>query len=100
MPEIGNKQATNVAIQLLNDFKSIRFCLLVGIGGGILVEDEDDIRLGDVVVSKPTTTFGGVVQFDRGKVHTDGRFERIGLALNRIVVYQGLRYISIHFRSS
>ena len=82
MPEIGNNQAANVAIQLLNDFKSIRFGLLVGIGGGIPVEDENDIRLGDVVVSKPTTTFGGVVQFDRGKVHTDGRFKRTG-ALNK-----------------
>ena len=78
MPEIGNNQAANVAIQLLNDFKSIRFGLLVGIGGGIPVKGEYDIRLGDVVVSKPTTTFGGVVQFDRGKLHTDGRFERTG----------------------
>ncbi|OCL04018.1 pfs domain-containing protein [Glonium stellatum] len=78
MPEIGNNQAANVATQLLNDFKSIRFGLLVGIGGGIPAEDEDDIRLGDVVVSKPTTTFGGVVQFDRGKEHADGRFELTG----------------------
>jgi nucleoside phosphorylase len=78
MPEIGNNPAASVAIQLLNDFKSIRFGLLVGIGGGIPAEDEDDIRLGDIVVSKPTTTFGGVVQFDRGKVHTDRRFERTG----------------------
>jgi nucleoside phosphorylase len=78
MPEIGNNKAAAVAMQLLNDFKSIRFGLLVGIGGGIPVEDEYDIRLGDVVVSKPTATFGGVIQFDRGKVHTDGRFERTG----------------------
>ena len=78
MPEIGNNNAATVATQLLNDFKSIRFGLLVGIGGGIPVEDEYDIRLGDIVVSKPTATFGGVIQFDRGKVHTDGRFERTG----------------------
>ena len=78
MPENGNNQAANVAIQLLNDFKSIGFGLLVGIGDGIPVKDDDDIRLGDVVVSKPTTTFGGVVQFDQGKVHTNGRFERTG----------------------
>ncbi|KAK6495981.1 hypothetical protein TWF481_003026 [Arthrobotrys musiformis] len=56
----------------------IRFGLLVGIGGGIPVEDEYDIRLGDIVVSKSTGTFGGVVQFDRGKVHPDGRFEQTG----------------------
>jgi nucleoside phosphorylase len=59
MPEIGNNSAAIIATQLLNDFISIRFSLLVGIGGGIPGDDEDDIRLGDVVVSKPTATFGG-----------------------------------------
>jgi nucleoside phosphorylase len=59
MPEIGNNVAAAVATQLLNDFKSIRFGLLVGIGGGIPVEDGYDIRLGDIVVSKPTSAFGG-----------------------------------------
>jgi nucleoside phosphorylase len=81
MPEIGNNSAAMVATQLLNDFKSIRFGLLVGIGGGIPgdgEDDKDDIRLGDVVVSRPTATFGGVVQFDRGKIHSSGRFERTG----------------------
>jgi nucleoside phosphorylase len=78
MPEIGNNSAAAVAMQLLNDFKSIRFGLLVGIGGGIPLEDEYDIRLGDIVVSKPTATFGGVIQFDRGKVHANGQFERTG----------------------
>ncbi|KAK6511457.1 hypothetical protein TWF481_000373 [Arthrobotrys musiformis] len=61
MPEIGNNVAATVATELLDDFKSIRFGLLVGIGGGIPVEDEYDIRLGDVVVSKSTGTIGGVV---------------------------------------
>ena len=37
-----------------------------------------DILLEDVVVSKPTATFGGVVQFDRGKVLPNGQFERTG----------------------
>jgi nucleoside phosphorylase len=77
MSEIGNNNAAIVATQLLNDFRSIRFGLLVGIGGGI-PDDEDDIRLGDVVVSKPTATFGGVVQFDKGKIHSNGQFERTG----------------------
>src|SRR5580700_5853317 len=78
MPEIGNNSAAGVATQLLNDFTSIRFGLLVGTGGGIPGDDEDDIRLGDVVVSKPTATFGGVVQFDKGKIHSNGQFERTG----------------------
>ena len=60
LPEIGTNSAATVAIQLLNDFPSIRFGLLVGIGGGVPDEEEDgnDIRLGDVVVSKPTASFG------------------------------------------
>ena len=78
MPEIGNNQAAVVATQLLNDFPSIRFGLLVGIGAGVPCEGGNDIRLGDVVVSKPTATFGGVVQYDMGKVNTSGRFERTG----------------------
>ncbi len=67
MPEMGNNSAVTVT-RLLNDFTSNRFGLLVGIGGGIPSDDEDDIRLGDIVVSKPTATFGGVVQFNRGKI--------------------------------
>jgi nucleoside phosphorylase len=78
MPEIGNNSAATVAAQLLNDFRSIRFGLLVGIGGGIPGDDEDDIRLGDVVISKPTAAFGGVVQLDRGKIHSNRQFERTG----------------------
>jgi nucleoside phosphorylase len=62
MPAIGNSLTASVAMQLLNDFRSIRFGLLVGIGGGV-PEEEDDIQLGDVVVSKLTATFGGVVQY-------------------------------------
>ena len=78
MPEIGNNRAAVVATQLLNDFPSIRFGLLIGIGGGIPGEEEDDIRLGDVVVSKPTATFGGVVQYDMGKFTEGGLFQRTG----------------------
>jgi hypothetical protein len=39
----------------------------------------NNIRLGDIIVSKPTSTFGGVVQYDYGKTVTKGRFERIGV---------------------
>ena len=70
MPEIGNNQAALVATRLLNNFPSIMFGLLVGIEGSIPGKGEDDIRLADVVVSKPTVTFGGVVQDDTGKVKT------------------------------
>ena len=83
MPEIGNNSAASVSNQLVNDFPLIRFSLLIGIGGGIPNLKEDlDIRLGDVVVSKPSGTFGGVVQFDRGKAGANFRYERTG-ALQR-----------------
>ena len=73
MPEIGNNSAASVATQLMNDFQSIRFGLLVGIGGGIPDGKKIDIRLGDIVIGK-----GGVVQFDKGKAGFNGRFERTG----------------------
>ncbi|KAF7508034.1 hypothetical protein GJ744_009616 [Endocarpon pusillum] len=79
LPEIGNCAAATVATQLLNDFPAIRFGLLVGIGGGVPGDGgEDDVRLGDVVVSQPTATFGGVVQYDLGRILVNGNFERTG----------------------
>lgn len=85
LPEIGTNAAATVATQLLNDFPAVRFGLLVGIGGGVPSAEEDgyDIRLGDVVVSKPTSSFGGVIQYDLGKFLTTGGFERIG-TLNKL----------------
>lgn len=97
MPEIGNNNAATVATHLLKNFPSIRFCLMVGIGGGIPVENEHDIRLGDVVVSNPTETFGGVIQYDL-KSHSDGRFERTG-TLNKppaVLVEIVLRFRAQH----
>lgn len=76
----GTNSAATVATQMLSSFESIRIGLMVGIGGGV-PSVERDIRLGDVVVSKPGGTFGGVVQYDRGKT-TEGKFERTG-SLNK-----------------
>jgi hypothetical protein len=50
---------------------------MVGIGGGV-PSKERDIRLGDVVVSEPTSTFTGVVQYDFGKTIQEGRFIHMG----------------------
>jgi nucleoside phosphorylase len=78
LPEIGANSAATVATQLLNDFPSIRFGLLVGIGGGVPnLENDINIRRGDIVVSKPTKTTAGVVQYDMGKETLKG-FERTG----------------------
>jgi len=76
LPAIGNNSAAAVVTQMKSTFPSIRFGLMVGIGGGVPSE-EADIRLGDVVVSDPCKGLGGVVQFDFGKA-TPGGFERTG----------------------
>lgn len=52
----GTTSAATTATNMLSSFPNIRFGLLVGIGGGI-PSQEHDIRLGDVVVSKPHGTF-------------------------------------------
>jgi nucleoside phosphorylase len=77
LPEgrIGTDSAAAVAVQMQSTFTSTRFGLMVGIGGG--VPSEADIRLGDIVVSKPHTVHGGVVQYDSGKT-TPSEFERTG----------------------
>ena len=68
----GTSAAAAAAINLLRTFKSIRFGLMVGIGGGITnPQNHVDIRLGDVVVSEPQGTLGGVVQYDKGKIEED-----------------------------
>jgi nucleoside phosphorylase len=48
--QIGPQSAANVATRMKAKFTSIRFGLMVGIGGGV-PSSERDIRLGDVVVS-------------------------------------------------
>ncbi|KAI9038750.1 5'-methylthioadenosine/S-adenosylhomocysteine nucleosidase family protein [Aspergillus affinis] len=73
----GTISAAVVAKQILFTFRSIRFGLMVGIGGGV-PSPSTDIRLGDVVVSKPTGVTPGVVQYDYGKTLASGRLERIG----------------------
>ncbi|KAJ3498372.1 hypothetical protein NLG97_g1171 [Lecanicillium saksenae] len=52
-----------VEAQMRARFKSIRFSLMVGVGGGAPSE-KNDVRLGDVVVSKPTSTRPGLIQLD------------------------------------
>lgn len=75
----GTNAAVTVAINMLRTFTELRFGLMVGIGGGIPnLAKEIDIRLGDVVVSQPDKTHGGVVQYDLGKNLGDDQFERKG----------------------
>lgn len=78
---MGQTSAGRVASQLQSTFPALRFVLMVGIGGGI-PSYRHDLRLGDIVVSKPDADSGGVIQFDYGKTVKDGRFMRTG-SLNR-----------------
>ncbi|KAF3403072.1 Serine/threonine-protein phosphatase 6 regulatory ankyrin repeat subunit C [Talaromyces pinophilus] len=73
---MGNNTAAMVATRMMIKFQNIQVGLLVGIGGGF-PNKEADIRLGDVVVSKPDGRFNGVVQYDLGKYTKDG-FQRMG----------------------
>ncbi|KAJ5556434.1 hypothetical protein N7494_000349 [Penicillium frequentans] len=76
--QYGNTSATTVANNMLRTFsKSLRVGFMVGVGGGIPSKARD-VRLGDVVVSCPEGTIGGVVQYDMGKVVSGGRFNRTG----------------------
>ncbi|CAD0099801.1 unnamed protein product [Aureobasidium mustum] len=78
----GTISAATTAQHMLSSFSNIKIGLMVGIGAGIPRLKEYDIRLGDVVVSKPEGTSGGVIQYDLGKAKADGSFERKGM-LNR-----------------
>jgi nucleoside phosphorylase len=51
---------------------------MVGIGGGMPYPKTIDIRLGDVVVCKPDSNSGGVVQYDFGKTIAEGKFVQTG----------------------
>jgi nucleoside phosphorylase len=72
--EISNSAAATVATRMTSTFPSIKFGLMVGIGGGV----PPTVRLGDVVVSTPVDGFGGAVQWDLGKAEQDDTFKRTG----------------------
>ncbi|KAJ5392673.1 ankyrin repeat protein [Penicillium cosmopolitanum] len=56
--QIGNNSAATVATSMISTFPSVKFGMMVGIGGGV----PPKVRLGDVVVSTPVGQFPGVVQ--------------------------------------
>ncbi|KAF4910868.1 Lactam utilization protein lamB [Colletotrichum fructicola] len=76
---IGTNSAATAASLMRSKFPCLRFGLLVGIGSGVPNLDDDiDIRLGDVVISQPEGQHGGVIQYDFGKTGANGRIARIG----------------------
>ncbi|KAH7160579.1 hypothetical protein B0J13DRAFT_519978 [Dactylonectria estremocensis] len=78
LPQTGNCSAATVVTQMRMTFPNLRYGLLVGIGGGVPIKtDSGMIRLGHVVVSKPTGIHSGAVQYNHGKAK-EGHFERTG----------------------
>ncbi|KAG9557206.1 hypothetical protein KCU71_g10843, partial [Aureobasidium melanogenum] len=75
--EYGTSTAASVATNMLHSFPNIRVALMVGIGGGAPT-DQNDIRLGDVVVSIPKDGRGGVYQYDYGKRIQNREFQATG----------------------
>ncbi|KAI7974602.1 hypothetical protein EIK77_000039 [Talaromyces pinophilus] len=103
----GKVSAATVATDLIRSFPSIRFGMMVGVGGGVprgvdperviadeILEDDfdewddemaevSDIRLGDVVVSLHTKSTEAVVQYDFGKSLQEKEFVHTGGKLNK-----------------
>ncbi|KFY59487.1 hypothetical protein V497_04256 [Pseudogymnoascus sp. VKM F-4516 (FW-969)] len=73
---MGNTSATTVASNMKRSFP-IKIGLMVGIGGGV-PSKKSDIRIGDVAVSQPTGSHGGVFQWDYGKTEQGGEFHHSG----------------------
>lgn len=72
--DIGNNPAATVATRMISTFPSIKFWLLVGVGGGV----PSKVRLGDVVVSAPVYDTPGLIQWDLGIAQQGNNFRRIG----------------------
>ncbi|KAI7971170.1 hypothetical protein EIK77_004685 [Talaromyces pinophilus] len=77
----GTVAAANVVSRMRSTFPQLQYGLMVGIGGRV-PNKNNDIRLGDVVVSKPVGQHGGVIQYDYRKTVKGGKLELTG-ALNK-----------------
>ncbi|KAH0431004.1 nacht and ankyrin domain protein [Colletotrichum camelliae] len=78
LPEYGTSAATAVARDMLHSFPNVSIGLMVGIGGGAPTQN-NDIRLGDIVVGTARNGQSSVVQYDFGKAVQGQRFQQTGL---------------------
>jgi nucleoside phosphorylase len=94
----GTSSAANVATNMLHSFPNVRIGLMVGIGGGAPTL-ENDIRLGDIVVSSPVDGKGGVFQHDFGKKIQEQDFQETGF-LNRppTILLSGVSSLKVDYR--
>ncbi|CAI0649053.1 unnamed protein product [Colletotrichum noveboracense] len=72
--EYSTTSAATVAKDMLHSFPNVRIRLIVSIGGGA-PSQKHNIRLGDIVVSKPGDGDGGVFQYDFSKTIQDCSFQ-------------------------
>lgn len=77
MWQYGTNNAAIVTSNMIRSFPNLRFCLMVGIGGGAPTP-EHDIRLGDIVVSVPDYGTTAVIQYDYGIALQGRPFEQTG----------------------
>jgi len=77
-----NVPAAKLASVLENN-TYIRHSIVLGTAGGKFGKLSKDIRLGDIVVSKPKGQHGGVVKWDSGIELENGSFQRTGF-LDRV----------------
>lgn len=80
--QYGTTNATSVINHMVRTFPNLRFCLMVGIGGGAPIPPLYDVRLGDLVISAPHQGRGGVLEYDFGKTIQNQDFVPTG-ALNQ-----------------
>lgn len=81
----GTTSATSLVTEMRQTFRSIKFGLMVGVGGG-LPTNGVDIRLGDIFVSISTGVFSSVVQVDYEKAIKVQSNDRVkGTNIGRIV---------------
>ncbi|KAK6515892.1 hypothetical protein TWF281_004483 [Arthrobotrys megalospora] len=73
----GTTSATRVAQDFQRDFPDLVYRFTVGIAGGA-PSAKNDVKLGDVVVSRPLAGSPGIIQYDLGKALEDGVFVPTG----------------------
>ncbi|KAK6515995.1 hypothetical protein TWF281_004585 [Arthrobotrys megalospora] len=66
MPAMGKGSAASVAANCCSSFTEIKLGLVVGVCGAVPFKKEDEILLGDVVISS------GIIQYDLGRQYSDG----------------------------
>lgn len=89
--QYGTTIAATTANALRFSLPHIRFGLMVGIGAGVpQLERGEDVRLGDIVVSQPHESSGGVIQYDLVKARQDGHFLTGYLAMPPEVLLKSL----------